>query len=55
VVACFPIAWCDESSFVGEGDELGAIVAVEFGEDAADVRLGGERADEEAPGDVGVA
>jgi hypothetical protein len=34
---------------------LGAVVAVEFGEDSTDVGLGGEWADDEAAGDVGVA
>jgi hypothetical protein len=47
-------ARCDETAFVGEGDELCAIVAVELGEDAADACLGGERADDEPLGDVRV-
>src|SRR4029453_3076204 len=45
----------DEPGLVGEGDELGAVVAVELGEDASDVGLGGERADHQPAGDVGVA
>ena len=48
-------ARCDEAGLVGERDELGAVVAVELGEDASDVGLGGERADDELAGDVGVA
>ncbi len=37
-----PRARCDEAGFVGQCDELCAVVAVELGEDATDVRLGGE-------------
>jgi len=45
----------DNAAFVGEGDELGAVAAAEFAQGPAEVGLGGERADDEAPGDVGVA
>src|SRR5262245_369299 len=48
-------AGCDDPGFVGEGDELGAVVAVELAEDASDVRLGGEGADDEPAGDLRVA
>lgn len=33
------MAWGDESAFVGEGDEGGAVVAVEFAQDVADVAV----------------
>jgi hypothetical protein len=39
----------DEAAFIGEGDELRAVVAVELGEDTSDVRFGGEGADDEGP------
>jgi len=44
-------AWRDKAGFVGEGDELGAVAAGQLAEDAADVRLGGQRADHEPPRD----
>ncbi len=46
--------WLDESGFVGEDDGLGAVVEVELGEDACDVRFDGGVADDEFAGDLGV-
>ena len=45
-------AWLDESAFVGEDDGLGAVVEVELGEDACDVRFDGGVADDEFAGDL---
>ena len=50
----FAAAGLDEASLVGEHDGLGAVVEVELGEDACDVRLDGGVADDEFAGDVGV-
>jgi hypothetical protein len=44
-------AGCDQSAFVGDRDEPGAVVAVELAQDVADVALGGEGADHESAGD----
>jgi hypothetical protein len=49
------LAGCDEASLVSEGDERGAVVAVELAQDVVDVGLCGQRADDEAAGDLGVA
>jgi hypothetical protein len=49
------IARPDEAGFVGERYELGAVVAAELGEHTGDMGLGGERADHEPRGDLGVA
>ena len=42
----------DNSGFVGEVDELGAVTATELAEDAADVRFGGQWADDELACDL---
>ena len=42
----------DESAFVGEDDGLGAVVEVEFGEDAGDVGLDRCVAEDELAGDA---
>jgi hypothetical protein len=44
-----------EPGLVGERDEAGAVVAVELAQDVADVALGGQGADDEPAGDLGVA
>jgi hypothetical protein len=49
------VAGGDQPALVGEGDERGAVATVEFAQDVADVGLCGERADDEPPGDLGVA
>lgn len=42
----------DESALVGDRDEPGAVVAVEFAQDLADVALGGEWTDRGPVGDL---
>jgi hypothetical protein len=44
----------DECALVGDRDQPGAVVAVEFAQDVADVALGGEGADGEPAGDLAV-
>jgi hypothetical protein len=44
-----------EAGFVCGDDELGSVAGAEFGEEAADVGLCGERADVEVVGDLVVA
>jgi hypothetical protein len=43
-----------EPGLVGEGDERGAVAAVELVQDVSDVGLGGEGADHEPARDLGV-
>ena len=45
----------DEAVLVGDGDESGAVMAVELAQDVADVALRGQRADDELPRDLGIA
>lgn len=44
----------DQSTFVGEDDDLDAVAQIEFGEDAGDVGLDGARGYVERGGDLGV-
>ena len=46
------VAWGHQPAFVGDDDELGAVARVQLGHDAADVGLGGQRAEEQAGGDL---
>jgi hypothetical protein len=46
------VARCDQSAFVGNRHEAGAVVAIELAKDVADVAFGGEGADHELAGDV---
>src|SRR5437879_6145226 len=55
VRASVRVAGGDQPGLIGECDERGAVAAVEFAQDVADVGLCGERADDEPPGDLGVA
>ena len=48
------VAGLDEAGLVGEDDGLGAVVEVEFGEDACDVGFDGGVADDECACDLGV-
>jgi len=49
------LAGGDEAVFVGDGDEGGAVVAVELVQDVADMAFCGQWADDELPGDLSVA
>ena len=45
----------DEAGFVAEDDGLGAVAEVEFGQDAADMGLGGLFGDDQCVADLGVS
>ena len=49
----FSRAWKSLGRGAAQGDELGAVAAAKLGENVADVRLGRQRTDDQAAGDLG--